>query len=159
MFLCFREMELSGKRNLFLHFRKWRPRNGNGTLHYQARARKIKKIHPEKKFLILQEMELSSSNIKKFLYFLKRKLFSYTCGNRTLHFSAQARNITEIHPEKISYTSVNENPEKFFIFSPQKAFLIFRKMETPKKFFIFQETEVSYISENGKRKNFLYFKK
>ena len=75
-------------------------------------------------------MELSSSNIKKFLYFLKRKLFSYTCGNRTLHFSAQARNITEIHPEKISYISENGNPEKVLYISRNGSFLYFRKRKT-----------------------------
>ena len=54
-------------------------------------------------------MELSSSNIKKFLIFsLKKKL--------PLYFRkwnpAQAGKIKEIHPGKISCTSENGNPEK-----------------------------------------------
>ena len=43
--------------------------SGNGTLHFLAKALKIKKS-TWRKFLILQEMETQ----KTFLYFLKRKL-------------------------------------------------------------------------------------
>ena len=57
-------------------------------------------------------MEFFSSNIKKFLYSVKRKLsyilskesISYISENRTLHFSAQALKRKEIHPGKIYYT-------------------------------------------------------
>ena len=47
-----------------------------------------------------------------------------------------------MHPKKISYTSENENAEKFLIFSPEKAVLMFQGTEAPKKHFIFQETEL-----------------
>ena len=64
-------------------------------------------------------MEPSSSNIKK---------NSYIFSNKTLLFSRQARKVKEIHPEKISYTSGNRNPDNFF-----------QEMETLKKLLIFQE--------------------
>ena len=35
----------------------------------------IKKIHPEKTFLVLPEIELSGSNIKKILIFFQKKAF------------------------------------------------------------------------------------
>ena len=45
----------------------------HGTLHFSAQARKIKKIHPEKAFLILQEMETR----KNYLYFRKRNFYVF----------------------------------------------------------------------------------
>ena len=66
-----------------------------------------------KKFLILPEMELFSSKIKKCLIFLE------------INFS----------------------------------FFIFRETKTMKKFFMSQETGLFYISGNGNRKNELHFKK
>ena len=80
-------------------------------------------------------MELSSSNIKKFLYFLKRKLLYFRKWNPAL-FSPSSKN--------------NKNPprENFLCFrkrKPLKTSYFFSK-ETPQKFFIFQETEPSYIS-------------
>ena len=46
--------------------------------------------------------------------------------------------------------------KKFLIFSQKKAV---PKKETPKKFHVFKETELSYISGNGKPKKFLIFQK
>ena len=46
----------------------------------------------------------------------------------------------------------NSNIKKFLISSQKKAF---QEKETPKKFFILQETELSYISRNGKPKKLL----
>ena len=41
----------------------------NGTLHFlRPSPKKNQKNSPRKKFLIFQEMELSCSNVKKFLY-------------------------------------------------------------------------------------------
>ena len=65
-------------------------------------------------------MELSSSNIKKMSYFLKRKLsyifskesFSYIPGNGTQHFSAQDRKTKKIQLEIFFYTLGNRNPQK-----------------------------------------------
>ena len=54
-----------------------------------------------------------------------------------------------------------KNPEKLFIFSQERSFLIFRESKTLKRFSIFQVTELSYISsgylQSLKIKNFLYF--
>ena len=111
-------------------------------------------------------MKFSSSNIKKKLYFLKRKLFlyypketfSYISGNTTLHFSAQDQRIQKSTPKKFLILQETETSKKFLIFSQK---------ETPKKFFIFQEMELSYIEGNPKKtfrdqkfkKSFLYFGK
>ena len=102
--------------------------------HFQAQVRKIKKIHPEKKFLCLEKY-----NIKKFI------IVSYIPGNAI--------------PKEASYISENGNTrsKKFLLLQEKEApekFLILQKTETSKKFFIFQEryiqnpsiTELSYIS-------------
>ena len=49
------------------------------------------------------------------------------------------------------------NIKKFLTFSQKKDFLIIRKTVSPKKFLIFQETELSYILENGNPKKLLIF--
>ena len=51
----------------------------------------------------------------------------------------------------------NSNIKKLLIFSQKKAVLIFQGTEAPKKFLIFQETELFYISENGKPKKLIMF--
>ena len=38
-----------------------------GNRYFQPKPQKMKKIYPEKRFLIFQEMELSNSKIKNFL--------------------------------------------------------------------------------------------
>ena len=43
--------------------------------HFYDQARKIKQNPPRKKFLIFQEMELSSSNIKNTIIFPQKKAF------------------------------------------------------------------------------------
>ena len=50
--------------------------SGNGSRHFSVQARKNKKNPPRKKFVTSPEMELSSSDIKKFL------IFYYISGNR-----------------------------------------------------------------------------
>ena len=80
-------------------------------------------------------MELSSSNIKKFLKnFLKRKLFLYF-GKRTPSPPSKKKN---------PYISENENPKKLFIFlevtfRAQKL----KKIPTLKLFLIFREMKLS----------------
>ena len=59
-------------------------------------AQKIKNIQPGKKFLIFWEIELSRSNIKKFLN------FSYILGNGT-----SRPKLKKIYAEKIPYISKN----------------------------------------------------
>ena len=49
-------------------------------------------------------MEFSDSKTKKFLIFSQKKSFSCISGNRSLHFSVQARKIKRDLPEKSSYT-------------------------------------------------------
>ena len=92
-------------------------------------------------------MELSSSNIKKKLYFLKRKLFLYFLKKKTFLI--------------FSYISGSRipPPKKIFIFKETetlKRFSYFRKMELlspspknkkicTKRILIFQEIELSYL--------------
>ena len=68
-------------------------------------------------------MELSSSNIKKIINFLERKLFLYFFQMKPCTFQPELKNIT-IHPKKISCASGKRNPEKtFYIFLKRKLFL------------------------------------
>ena len=66
-------------------------------------------------------MELSSSNIKKFLLFSQKKAFLIFQETESFYTSGNG------NPEKIPYISGNGNSEKLLIF---------------------QETELSYISES-----------
>ena len=79
-------MELSGcnikKYLIFSYISK------NGTLHFSAQVRKIKKIHPEKKFLIFQEIQLFSSNI---FIFPQKKLFRFTRKWNPALFSSSSK--------------------------------------------------------------------
>ena len=59
-------------------------------------AQKIRNIQPGKKFLIFREIELSRSNIKKFLN------FSYVLGNGTFR-----PKLKKIYAKKIPYISKN----------------------------------------------------
>ena len=85
-------------------------------MHFLSPSSKNKKIPSNEKFLYFQEMELSSSNIKKFLIFFQNKAFlifremqlSYILGNG--------------NPDKISYISRNGT---FLYF---RKFLIFHKV-------------------------------
>ena len=69
-------------------------------------------------------MELSDSKIKKISYIFSKESFSYNSGNRTLHFSAQARKKYPLQ-ENFLYSSI----KRFLIFSQEKAFLIFQEIE------------------------------
>ena len=136
----------------------------------------IKRNHPKKIlkfFKFLKKFHFWKWNflaqvLKRFLYFLKRKLFLYfskrklflysrernflalvkkkeiifyISRNGTLHFSAQALKLKEIHSGKIYCTSGNGNPLKI---------LIFQQTETLKKLLIFQE--VTYKTRKNKKK-------
>ena len=81
-------------------------------------------------------MEFFSSNIKKFLYFLKRKLSLYFQKNPTL-FSPSTKNKKKIHPDKLSYTSGNGNPEKTSYIFLNESFSHILENGNPKTFFIF----------------------
>ena len=102
--------------------------------HLFGPSSKNKKKSTPKKFLIFREIELSCSNIKKFL------IFSFISGNG--------------NPKKLLTPQETETPKKIFIFPRKKACLIFPETKTQKKslyfkkrnFLIFQETELSYIS-------------
>ena len=125
----------------------------------QPNPPKTQKNSPRKKFLILLEMELSSSNIKKILifsqksfsYIFSKESFSYISENGTLHFSTQARKIKEIHLEKNSCISGNENPEKTsYIFLKRKLFLCFGKREPRKNSLYFRKQNFSSLKNEKK---------
>ena len=116
---------------------------------FDPKLEKTKKLHPDKKPLLFCKMEISSSNIKKFL------IFSYISGN-------------ENH-KKILYILGNRKRSS-------KKLLIFQEMEllsrrsknkrnlSRKKFLIFQEIEPSGSNIKKflyclKRNVFLYFRK
>ena len=126
-------------------------------MHFSVQAQKTKKI-PLKKFLIFQEMELSRSNFKNFLYFLVfqerklRKKFLIFQEMKTLkkllifkkwNFSVCLGNIFNIFSKKsFSYILGNKNPEKICYISGNGTFLYFRKQN----FLTFRERELPYIS-------------
>ena len=98
-------------------------------------------------------MDLSSSDIKKFLYSLKYKnhlfyifskeRFSYISRNETLNFSAQVQRIKKSTPRKFLILQERETSQKILIFSQKKALLFFRKQKpwsgNSKNLLIFQE--------------------
>ena len=84
-----------------------------------------------KKFLVFQEMELSGSNIKRFLIFSQKKAFL-------------------IFREMKLFIFQETKTRKSSLYFRKGNFVAFQKTKIPKKCFIFQETELSYIS--GKRK-------
>ena len=65
---------------------------------------------PNTKRSKFSETELSSSNIKKIIIFSQKKDFLIFPRNGTMHFSAQALKIKELHLGKIYYPSGNEDP-------------------------------------------------
>ena len=71
--------------------------------------------------------------LQKNPYFLKRKPFLYL-QNGTLHFSAQALKIKELHHEK--FIILLETLIKFLVFSQKKAFIMFQETEARMNFFI-----------------------
>ena len=83
-------------------------------------------------------MELSSSNIKKFLK------FSYISRNGT--FQPNLEKWKKLPRQKFLILQ-EKKPRKNFLYFQKKAFLIFRETETPKKVLMFQETEtkLTYI--------------
>ena len=78
---------------------------------------KSKKKPPRKKFLIFQEMELSSSNIKKILIFSEMK----PCSFQPWASKFSLKKFLIFFLKKLAL-------KKFLIFSQKNAFLIFSKM-------------------------------
>ena len=103
--------------------------------HFLSPSPKNKKIHPEKKFLIVQEMELSSSNTKKIVIFPEMK----PCT-----FQPKIKKLKKSTPRKFLILQETGNPKKFIIFSQKKLFLFFGKQKA------------FHISRNG---TFLCFRK
>ena len=97
-----------------LYFRRWNFLalvlkkfyiSGNEPLHFMVSTLKL---FPKKISHIFSEKKTA---LKKFL------MLSYTSENGSLHFSAQARKIKEINPEKIlSYFTKRKPCKKFLIF-------------------------------------------
>ena len=65
---------------------------------------------PNTKRSKFSETELCSSNIKKTIIFSQKKDFLIFLRNGTMHFSAQALKIKELHLGEIFYPSGNEDP-------------------------------------------------
>ena len=95
-------------------------------------------------------MELSGSNTKKFLIFLKTETLQTCYISRRNFLSSKNK---KIHLEKIAYISEKRNPEKISYIFLKESLSFILKNGNPKKLFILQETELSCISGNG---NFLY---
>ena len=106
------------------------------TVNKPKKKKKKKKSPSRKKFLILKEIELSGSNIKKIQETEKlKKLLTF----REMElFSTRSKKFLRFHETK--------TPKKCLIFSEKKVFLIFRETESLKKFLIFHKTELSNIS-------------
>ena len=69
-------------------------------------------------------MELSSSNIKKFLIFSAKESFCYISGNGTFLYFRKWK------PRKNSYISQNGNPEKIRYILGNRTFLYFWKLKS-----------------------------
>ena len=123
---------------------------GLRLVQFSALDWKIKKIHPEKNSLYLRKWNFLALILKKFLYFLKRKLFIYFWKWNPAFFSPSSKN-KKIHPENISHTSGNGNLEKTYHIFSKENFSYISGNGNPKKFLIVQETETI--------KTFLYFRK
>ena len=111
---------------------------------FQPKLKKFKNIYPETKFLIFQQMELSTlphphPRKKEISYILRNgnpKNACHVSRNKTLHFSTQAQKFLKLQetktPKKVlifSYILENRNPKKVFIFH--------EKISKPQKFIIF----------------------
>ena len=101
------------------------------------------------KIPIFQEKEISSSNIKKTLISLKRKLFLHSWKWNPALFNPglkkkKKKKKKKTTQRKFTLLKETETSKKFIIFSQKKAVLIFQKTEVAKKLFIFQETELWY---------------
>ena len=150
-------------------------------MHVSAQALKNKKNPPRKKFLIFQEMKLSSSDIKKILIFSyiswKRnpekipyisgnrnpKKASYISRNEILHFFAQGPKKINKNPprENFLYFRKRNLKKNYYILSRESCSCIpiFQETKNPKKLFIFQEIELTYTLWKGSPPKFLNFKK
>ena len=119
-------------------------------------------------------MELSGSNIKKFLIFSQKKAFHifreietpkkiiYVSGNGTSLYFRKIFIFQEVTFLAQIIKLSGSNIKKFLIFSQKKVFLIFQETDSPppppppplpKKILILQEMELSYISRNESPKN------
>ena len=108
-----------------------------------------------KKFLILPEMELFSSKIKKCLIFLEINFSYISERNFQTSKNSPRKNFLIFWKMELS----GSNIKKFLIFSQKKSFFIFRETKTLKKLFMSQETGLFYIPGNANPKNELHFKK
>ena len=107
-------------------------------------------------------MKLSSSNIKKFLHFLKRKLFLYFIKRKrflyfrkwNLHFSAQAQRIKKSTSRKFHIFQETKTRKNFLYFLKRRLFFYFRKRKprngNSKKLLIFQEITCKARKTNKK---------
>ena len=97
------------KRKFFLYFQKW-----NSTL-LSSILKKWKEHPPPKRFLIFQEMELSSSNIKKFKETKTWKKLIFILGNGTFQSTWE------------NFPRIRKSQKKSLCFRENLIFLYFRK--------------------------------
>ena len=105
----------------------------NFSVHPGTNFLYFRKRKPRKKVLIFQEMELSSSKIKKFVIFSQKTAFLVF-----LEMEQAPKNKKKFAPSKFLLFQEMETPKKFIIFFRRNAFLIFLERETLKKFILFQ---------------------
>ena len=108
-------------------------------------------------------MQLSYSNITKFLIFQKKETLkiSYIFGKSNF-LALTLGNSYIFSKESFSHISGNENTEKIAYIISKKYVLIFQKNGNSKKFFLFQETSYTskkVYSEPWDNETSLYFAK
>ena len=109
----------------------------------------MKKIHPEQKFLLFQEIELSCGYIKTILIIFQRKVFAMFQKNGTLSYFCKTESCTSHPIPQILKKSTQENSLYFQKWNFQVQIL--------KKFLYFFKRKLFLYSP--KRKLFLYFRK
>ena len=123
--------------------------------HFSTQARKIEKIHLEKKFLMFQEMELSDSKTKKLLIiFQKKTSLKFQIWKPAL-FSPSSKNIKTSHifsKQCFLYISGKGNPGNS-LYLRKQIFLIFQETEILENLFYFRK-QLSVLL-----KCFLYLRK
>ena len=99
------------------------------------------KFFPNKIFYIFFQKKPA---FKKFLYFLRSKMFLYFRRWNPALFSLSLTN-KKIHPDKFSDTSGNRNCEKNSCFSQPKSVLMLWETETPKILLYFRKQNFSQL--------------
>ena len=97
-----------------------------------------KKQSTRNKFLIFLVTKLSSSNTKKFLYFLKRKLFLFFRKRNPVLFNRSLKNIRNPRRENLLYFRKQKPRKNLFFLLKRKLILYFGRRRPPKGFLYFR---------------------